>query len=66
MAYRLHIGSGMIHDASKPHAKRIKAENIQDFHTLEEAKAVAKAKSLVSIPCKRCGFPQTVCNEVNS
>lgn len=66
MPYRLTLSSGVIHDASKPHATKLPNTHTLDFETLEEAKAQAKKHGKPPQACKKCGFSSAVQQEIHS
>ncbi len=63
MPYLVNIKSGLIHDTSKPHTKKLTGTHFERVDTLPEAKAKAKKAGKEPSACKHCGFNQAAIDE---
>ena len=63
MPYLVNTKSGLIHDTSKAHTKKLIGNHYIKVDTLPEAKAKVKKAGKTPKVCKHCGFNQAASEE---
>ena len=63
MSYLVNTKSGLIHDISKAHAKKLTGNHYTKVDTFPEAKAKVKKAGKIPKVCKHCGFNQAAIEE---